>query len=214
MDTGPFVFHTERRLVALTGARAANLAELLDGVLTVPGSSIFYHTHHQYLAHHFQKPLFYNDFARWVADVLQEDQLAEQLAAIDLLAFTAVRQLREAIAEQIRTRLASPAPSRDCRPGDEFHFCKSKSFILPLPLMARTPAELFQMLGQVTNASLYFHFFEARLRLGKGANDLSEWLGAQGEKEMAEAIDRLDPYVRTLEELKQDILRIGRKELV
>ncbi len=214
MDSGPFVFHTERRLVALTGVKAANLAELLDGVLEVPGSSIFYHTHHQYLSHHFQKPLFYNDFARWVADALHEDQLAEQLAAIDLLAFTAVRQLREAIAEKIRERLAEGAPARDCRPGDELRFCRSKSFILPLPLTAKTPAEMFEMLSQVTNASLYFHFFEARLRLGKGTNDLSEWLSAQGEKEMAEAIDSLDPYVRTLDELKADILRIGRREPV
>lgn len=213
MSSEPFVFHTERRLVALTGAKAANIAELLDGVLAVPGSSIFYHTHHQYLAHHFQKPLFYNDFARWAADALQEDSLAEQLAAIDLLAFTSVRQLREAIADRIRARLSDPAPPTACRPGEEFHFCKSKSFILPTPLTATSIAELFEMLGHVTNASLYFHFFEARLRLGKGTNDFSHWLRARGANEMADAIDALNPYVRTLDELKQDILRIGRQEV-
>ena len=47
----PFVFHTERRLVMLTGRSARNLAELLEHIRQVSGSSIFYHTHHQYLSH-------------------------------------------------------------------------------------------------------------------------------------------------------------------
>jgi Family of unknown function (DUF5752) len=208
----PFVFHTERRLVALTGTSVANVNQLLDGVLAVPGSSIFYHTHHRYLAHHFQKPLFYNDFATWAADALQEDALAEQLAAIDLLAFTSVRQLREAIAEKIRAHLNESAGARDCRPEDKFYFCRSKSFILPTSFTARSIAEFFEMLAHATNASLYFHFFEARLRLGKGTNDFSLWLTAQGANDMADAIDKLDPYIRTLDELKADILEIGRRE--
>ena len=49
--TEGFVFQTERRLVALTGLRASNLDGLLQGLKQVPGSSIFYHTHHMYLSH-------------------------------------------------------------------------------------------------------------------------------------------------------------------
>ena len=59
----PFIFETERRLVMLTGDRARNLNELPDYITKVSGSSIFYHTHHQYLSHHFEKPVFHNDFA-------------------------------------------------------------------------------------------------------------------------------------------------------
>ena len=76
----PFYFYTERRLVRLTGRRARTLAELMGHVEEVSGSSIFYHTHHLYLSHHFLKPVFYNDFANWAMDALQERELGEKLA--------------------------------------------------------------------------------------------------------------------------------------
>lgn len=205
----PFQFYTERRLIALTGVKAANLAQLLTGLREVSGSSIFYHTHHQYLAQHFEKPRFYNDFAMWAWQALQEERLAEELAAIDLLMFTTIRKLREAIAEIIERRLGEAGGLRDCREGNEFHFCKSKSFILPTGVLAHDVPELFARLQQATNASVYFHFFEARLRLGEPTNDFSRWLRGRGENELAAAVERLDPYVRTLDELKQDIASLG-----
>ncbi len=95
--TGPFVFYTERHLVRLTGRRARTLGQLAAHLRQVSGACVFYHTHHLYLSHHFRRPVFYNDFANWTGEALQEAALAEQLAAIDLLAFTAIRPLREAL---------------------------------------------------------------------------------------------------------------------
>lgn len=97
MNLQPFVFCTERRLVALTGLRTTNLPELLELLREVPGSAIFYHTHHMYLSHHFERTHFTNDFALWVGEALQEDALSEKLAAIDLLSFTSIRSIRDAI---------------------------------------------------------------------------------------------------------------------
>ncbi len=91
----PFNFYTERRLVQLTGIKAHNLLELLEDVQEVPGSSIFYHTHHRFLSHHFQKPLVYNDFAVWVSQAIQEEALSEKLGILDLRQFTSIRQLRK-----------------------------------------------------------------------------------------------------------------------
>ena len=85
-DYGPEV--SERRLVALTGRRARNLQELLWHLRELGGASVFYHTHHLYLSHHFERPRFYNGFAQWIAEALQEKRLAEEVASIDLLAFT------------------------------------------------------------------------------------------------------------------------------
>ena len=167
MNTGPFTFYTEHRLVLLAGAKASNLAGLLDGLHAVPGSSIFYHTHHQYLAHHFEKPLFHNDFAVWVAEALQEDRLGERLASVDVLTFASVRELREATARIVRDRIEELGASvPDCAPDDQFNFCKSKSFITATHRTAHTVAEFFNLLPEVSNASLFFHFFEARLRFG------------------------------------------------
>jgi hypothetical protein len=208
----PFVFYTERRLVVLTGLRARNLMELLSHLREVPGSSIFYHTHHLYLSHHFEKPSFNNDFALWVSEALQEELLAEKLAAIDLLSFTTIRALRNAIIGKIESYLDSNGHrSRECPPGDEFHFCRSKSFMMPTGIVAEDPVDFFTKLPHVTNVSLFFHFFESRLRLERPTNDFSNWLAGHGAHELAQAIDKLDPYSVTLDELLDQIIDLGRE---
>lgn len=111
----PFHFHAERRLVQLTGRVARTLVELRAAVRGGPGACIFYHTHHILLSHHFETPVVYNDFAVRTGEALQESALPEELAGIDLMAFTTIRQLREAIAATIDGRLASSAGRpREC----------------------------------------------------------------------------------------------------
>jgi hypothetical protein len=211
-SNGPFVFYTERRLVVLTGRKACNLEELLSHLTQVSGSCIFYHTHYLYLIHHFEKPRFYNEFANWASQALQEERLAERLTAIDLLTFTALRDVREAIVNVIRKHLeADKNPVRQCLPGEEFHFCEAKSFIMPTGLVAAGVKEFFETLEQVTNSSLHFHFFEARLRLERATNDFSKWLASLGETKLAKKIDSLNPYAMTLEELKHEIVKLGRR---
>jgi hypothetical protein len=209
----PFVFQTERRLVMLTGRKARNLAELLDHIRQVSGSSIFYHTHQKYLSHHFETPVFHNDFASWVSLALLEEPLSEKLVAIDLLAFSSIRQLREAISATIEEYLTEIGGRlQECLPGQEFHFCESKSFIMPSGLVAQDVPDFFAKLPKVANTSLYFHFFEARLRLEKPTNDFSSWLHYCGAEELAEAIDKLNPYRMTMEELRDEIVRLGNSE--
>jgi hypothetical protein len=207
----PFRFFTERRLVELTGRTARNLRELVTALRTVPGSCIFYHTHHGFLSHHFEKPVVYNDFAIWAAEALQEEALAERLAAVDLLAYTSIRDLREAIIGLMDAHLGQGRRRlRQCPTGDEFHFCRSKSFVMPTGIVAQDVPDFFAKLRTVTNLSLYFHFLEARLRLGRPTNDFSHWLMGRGEARIAQAIDALDPYRLTLDELKHAIIALGR----
>ena len=209
-ESKPFVFDTELRLVVLTGIKVSRIAELRHTVSRIPGSSIFFHTHQVYLAHNFQKPLYYNDFAIWVSQALREEALAEKLAAIDLLAFTTIRELRLAILQTIDDYIETRGEStQPCRPDEAFHFCRSRSFVMPTGIVAYDVPEFFAKLHLISDASLYFHFFEARLRLGRRTSDFSRWLKDQGREDLASAIDGLNPYVRTLAELKQDIVRIG-----
>jgi hypothetical protein len=206
----PFVFHTESRLVLLTGRKARNAAEMLSHLTEVSGSSIFYHTHYLYLTHHFEKPTFYNDFAKWVSEALQEERLAERLAAIDLLAIPSIRQLREEIVAIFRQHLEDVGENREAPRGDEFHFCEAKSFIMQTGLVAHDAPEFFSHLAQVSAACLHFHFFEARLRLERPTNDFSQWLSDRGEEKLARRIDRLNAYAMTLDELKAEIVKLGR----
>src|SRR5438876_10001227 len=93
----PFHFVTQTSLVELTGLRARELYELLNHLKTVPLSVIYYHTHHFLRQHQFLSPEPPNDFAYWVTNVLQEDRLGEQLAAIDTIRFASLRLLKEAL---------------------------------------------------------------------------------------------------------------------
>ena len=206
-----FVFHTERHLVVLTGRKAKNLAELLDHLHKVSGSSIFYHTHYLFLTHNFGKPRFHNEFAHWASHALQEEGLAERLTAIDLLAMTSIRDLRAAIVTAVEKYLDGGRRLRECPSGDEFHFCEAKSFVSPTGLAAQDASELFAMIERATDACLYFHFFEARLRLERPTNDFSLWLKNHGEPRLAQAIDRLNPYDATLAELREQIVKIGKR---
>jgi len=213
-EPAPFAFYTEFHLVELTGLKAKNLPELAALLHQVPGSSIFYHTHYQYLSHHFEKPVFYNDFALWASQALQEARLGERLAAIDLLSFTSIRQLREAILAIIENHIEGGGrPLRDCPPGQELHICKSRSLIMPTGLAAMDVPGFFAMMPNLAVSSLYFHFFEARLRLERPTNDFSAWLTSIGHEKIAKAIDRLDPYALTLDELKIEIIKLGQKYL-
>ena len=205
----PFTFWTELRLVALTGLRATTAQELLLHMREVPGSSIFYHTHHMYLAHHFQTPTFTNDFALWASEALQEDSLGERLAAVDLLAHTSVRSIRDSLVAVVESYLRQHPGDRRCPTGDEFYFCRSKSFVMTTGLTAHNAAEFFAVLPAISNASLFYHFFESRLRLERTTNDFSCWLAAIGEHVLATAIDRLDPYAVTLDELKSQIAALN-----
>lgn len=209
----PFVFNTERRLVVLTGQKARNLPELLAILKQISGSSIFYHTHEEYfLSRQFARHEFYNDFALWISEALQEEPLAEKLAAIDLLSFSSIRQIRERMAAEIGAFLESTrGRARECPPGDEFHFCKAKSFVVPTGIVARDLPDFLNRLPSVSNTSLYFHFFEARLRLERITNDFSFWLSGIGQEALADEIDRLNPYAMTLEELRHRIIQLGMK---
>jgi hypothetical protein len=82
---------------------------------------------------------------------------------------------------------------------------------MPIGLEAHDVAEFFEQVGRVTNASLHFHFFEARLRLERPTNDFSQWLRDRGEPRLARALDRLNPYLMTLKELKEEIVKLGRR---
>jgi hypothetical protein len=165
-----------------------------------------------YLSHHFEKPRFYNEFANWASQALQEERLAERLAAIDLLAVTSIRELRDTLAATIRKHLDGDHQGlRQCPAGDEFHFCEAKSFIMPNGLVAHGIPEFFEKLKQVTNVCLHFHFFEARLRLERPTNDFSQWLSTLGETRLARKIDRLNPYAMTLDELQHEIVKLGRR---
>jgi hypothetical protein len=205
----PFRLCTRLHLSELTGLKASTLSELLELIKTVSGACIYQHTHRFLQQHQYLSPEPPNDFAYWVSNVLGEAELGEKLASIDIIQYSSVRSLREKIILVIEEYLLKHprAKKKFVNPGAEFHFIKSVSFVFPTNHIANDLRELVDILKQITIDSIYFHVFEARLRLEKGKNDLSLWIEkAIGDKELADKISQLDPYTFTLEDLRKKII--------
>ncbi len=211
-----FRFYTRLHLSELTGLRASTLSQLAGLIKQVTGSCIYHHTHRFLQQHQYLSPEPPNDFAYWVAEILGEDELGEKLASIDTVQFSTIHNLREAIVTAIDDYLKNNALAklRFAHEGEEFHFMKSVSFVIPTNYVAYDLKEFKDILGNITIDSIYFHIFEARLRLERKTNDFSNWIeNSIGDKELAEDISRLDPYSHTLEELRKVIIKIIEKRL-
>ncbi|MFH1457562.1 MAG: DUF5752 family protein [Candidatus Omnitrophota bacterium] len=213
----PFRFYTRLHLSELTGLRATTLSQLLELIKKVPGSCIYHHTHRFLQQHQYLSPEPPNDFSYWVTDVLGEDELGEKLVSIDTMQYKTIRSLREKTAAMVEDYLKeNPAAKlRFARPGEEFHFIKSVSFVLPTHYEVYDLKNFADVLKKITIDSIYFHIFEARLRLEKKTNDFSNWIESSfGDKQLADAIEHLDPYTRTLEDLRNTIIKIIEKKLM
>lgn len=211
-----FRFYSRLNLSELMGEKASNLEELLEHIKKAPDSCIYHHTHRSLQQHRFLSPEPPNDFAYWAREVLGEDELAENLASIDTIQYGSISALRDKIAQTIETYIKHVPTSklRFSKEDENFYFIKSVSFILPTSHIASDLWEFRNILSKVTLDSIYFHIFEARLRLKKGTNDFSNWIeNSIGDKTLAAKIAKLDPYTYTLENLRQTVIKIISKYL-
>jgi hypothetical protein len=212
----PFRFCTRLHLSELTGLRATTLGQLVSLIEEVPGSCIYHHTHRFLQQHQYLSPEPPNDFAYWVTDILGEDELGERLASIDTMQYSTIRELRNKIASTIEDYLNNNplAKLKFARSDEEFYFIKSISFILPTNYTAYDLKEFAEILKKITIDSIYFHIFEARLRLEKPTNDFSFWIEKSlGDKELADEVCCFDPYTRTLEDLRNTIIQIVERKI-
>lgn len=211
----PFDFYTSSQLIEITGRKAANLKEFIDILKDIDDSSIFYHVHHAFREHQFALGLYTNDFAHWVGDELNENALAEKLANINIKDYTELNSLRCKITEIIDNYLQNNPDSSKLEAKHKFYFCKNIGVIQKTKYAAWDLAEFCEGLRRVGLRSLFFHFFEARLRLGRKSNDFSDWIifNFKDEK-LARRIEALDPYSQTMDELRDEIISLigGKRE--
>jgi len=211
-----FDFYTILHLFQLTSRKAENLEQLLGGIEELPGSVIYHHTHLYLQQHLYLSPEPPNDFAYWVAEVLQEPTLGEKLESIDTCQFKTIRSLREKIISTIKEYLEEQKGKslREVPEGQEFHFIRTISFILPTGYQAWDLLEFIEILNKISIHSIYFHVFESRIRLEKGINDFSNWISTNlGYNDLAQEIAGLDPYTYTMEGLREELINIIKRWL-
>ena len=206
-----FQFITKLDLTTLLGIKARNVAELLKYLQRVPDASVYYHTHRFLQQHHYLSPEPPNDFAYWIGEVLNDAVLAESISSVDIIRFHSIHDLRAAFITLIQKYIEAADTIHDCPKGEEFHFMASQTFAIRTPYRASTLREFREHLEKVTINSLYYHIFDARMRLQQDENDFSSWFREIGKVELADEIRRLDPYTYTLEGLRKRLLVMARK---
>ena len=201
----PFEFKECVIVPKSTGKKARNLRELRSLLGRVSDESISHQTYQYFLSGHVLE--YTNAFAHWVGESLGEKGLSEHLSNIDPYSFSEIESLRNELLKAVDSRLEAPPGPRDAAPGDEFFFSESLTLTFPMRVRARNLAEFLMALRYVDRSSIYYHFYEARTRLGGGADDFSKWIsGSLGQKDLGEKIKSIDPFMHTLEGIREHIL--------
>ena len=82
-------------------------------------------------------------------------------------------------------------------------------------IRAKNLAEFLTAIKYVDADSIYYHFYEARIRLEfKGMDDFSRWIeDVFGKKNLAERIRTIDPFMHNLEGIREHITEAVEEEV-
>lgn len=208
----PFVFSQSVNLIKGTGKSARTLRELSEMIETISDESIFHHMFQYFLKVHVTQ--YTNDFAHWVGESLEERALSEHLSNIDPYDFESIDNIRKELVRVIDYYLETfPAP-REAIHGEEFFFNETIMLTFPVGIRAKNLAEFLIAIKYIDVDSIYFHFYEARVRLGGGTDDFSMWIETTlKKKELAEKIRNIDPFMHSTEEIREHLIEMVEREV-
>jgi hypothetical protein len=209
----PFEFVTSSYLTRIGNQSAGTLAELLAGLEQCSDASIFHHTFQTLGSHHFLTEGFSNDFAQWVLSATNRNDLAEQLATLDVRDYMSIAAVRSDLCRAVRD-FCTAQPQFASQSGlERFYFCESVEVTVPMGRSARTLDEFREGLEHISHAGFYFHFISSRLRLQLRTNDFSRWLcDSLGLRTLADNVNRIDIYTNTLDSARAKMLRLIDRE--
>ena len=199
----PFEFMECVTILKATGKKARNIRELRTLISLISDESLFHHTYQYFLKGHILE--YTNDFAHWVGESLEERALSERLSNIDPFAFEGITSLRQEFLNEIDDYIEHFPGPRDAMPGDEFYFNETVTLIFPVNVQAQNLAEFLLAIRYVDPASVYYHFYEARIR--HGSDDFSAWMeGALNNPGLARSIRAIDPFMHNIEGIRMHIV--------
>lgn len=201
----PFEFKQLISILKSTGKKAKQLRELWHAIEGASNESIFHHTYQFFSKGHIFE--YTNDFAQWAGESLGERVLAEHLSSIDPYEFMDIQDLRNRLLEVIDDYLERFPEPGEVMPGNEFYFNETITMVFSAGIKAHNLAEFLIAVKYIETGSLYYHFYDARSRLGRGQDDFSRWFEDNlAEKELAEKIRAIDPFMHTLEGIREHLI--------
>jgi hypothetical protein len=211
--TTPFEFFAVSHLTRIGNQSADTIGELLQGLEECSDASIFHHTFQTLGAHHFLTENFSNDFAHWAMADANRNDLAEQLASLDIRDYVSIAALRDDLCRIVGDFCAASPALAGQSALERFYFCEGVEVTVPVGLQAATLDEFRHGIERLSHAGFYFHFISSRLRLQLQTNDFSYWLAnALGLKTLADSVNRIDIYTNTLEGTRARMLRLIDRE--
>jgi len=191
------------------GRSARDEQQLLETIEEIPLDSLSYHTHSFFLRHKYIAGPYPNDFATWAAIQVRDRVLGEKLGILDPYDFENLEALRTKIVNIIDEHLSQLQIIPRVIYGEPFHFMQSRIIEVPTGLEARTLREFRNILVTVDASVVYYHNFEAILRLGRRMGDFALWIEEQLYlPKLAQKISRLDFYMISLESIRHRIIKL------
>ncbi len=184
-----FAFKKAVFQLVITHMRARDAGELAEVVKKVDPSSIFTHLHSKFIEHHPPFPELVNDFSAWAKLELDDPGLSERLANIDIWHTRTIEELREDV-----VRVSSKNLGHVAHEGEEFVFTKAIPMIFGAGEKVHDVRSFVDALAKVDQSSIFYHFMAARLLYNREENDFSIFLDALGERSLADALRKFDPY--------------------
>jgi hypothetical protein len=208
----PFEFNQCISILKSTGEKAKNIHELRNIIAVISDDCIFHHTYQYFIKGHVLE--YTNDFAHWAGESLEERALSEHLSNIDPYDYKNISGLKNKLLEVIDNYLENFPEPREAMPNDEFYFNETITLIFPAGIRAKNLAEFLTAIKYVDAGSVYYHFFEAQIRLGGGIDDFSRWIeDAFGKKDLVEKIRSIDPFMHDLEGIRNHIAEAVEEEV-
>lgn len=199
----PFEFKQCVSILKSTGKKAKTLRALRDTIAEVSEESIFHHTYQYFLKGHILE--YTNDFAHWAGESIEERALSEHLSNIDPYDFGNIGEVRSELLRVIDDYLEKFPEPREAMRGNEFYFNETITLTFPIGVKVKNLAEFLIAIKYIDQGSIYYHFYEARVRLG--ADDFSEWLdNSLGKKELAARVRTIDPFMHSTEGIREHIV--------
>ncbi len=207
----PFEFRQCSTLLKATGQKANTLSSLRALVESMSENALYHHTYQYFLKGHSLE--YTNDFAQWAGEGLEERSLSEELSNVDPYAYGSIDELRTELMRVMLNYLQRFPEPRETREGEEFYLNETVTLVFPAGVWARNLAEFLIAAKYVDRSCLFYHFYDSRLRLGSRTNDFSQWLLGLGKRELAERLAGIDPFVHSLEGIREQIVNAIEEEV-
>lgn len=212
----PFRFLTATVLESPAGIVATDIASLREGIASAPAPSLFHHVTRVPARFPHARDLPANDFARWVRDALQLDELGERIAVRGSNPLEPIDQLCAGLIETL-DRAPSRGRERIASDGEAFHFVTVRIVLAPLSTEAEAPDEVVNAWPGIDLGAAWHHLVASSV-LGRPEEEaLMPWLRGRGAAAMADAAGRLVRAGLPLARLHREIgtrwrrARIGRR---